>query len=107
MYEVLVSMGIKVKLPIECHVNNVSAIFIAENVTATAKFKYIDIREKCFIQFVQDGFLKIVFVKTKENISDIITKNVSTKIHLTFKDKYMEKRRLEVTWLAKQQGRVL
>ncbi len=85
-------MGIKVKLPIECHVDNIGAIFMAENVTATPKSKHIDTRAKFVTQFVQDGFLKIVFVKTKENVSDIFTKNVLSKIHETFKDKYIWKK---------------
>lgn len=32
-------------------------------------------------EFVQDGFLKIVFVKTKENNADIFTKNLSGELH--------------------------
>ena len=77
IYEILTSMGIKVKLPIVCRVDNVGAIFIAENVTATPKSKHIDTRAKYVMQFIADGFLKILFVKTDENLSDMFTKNVS------------------------------
>ena len=41
------------------------------------KSKHIDTRAKYVTQFIADGFLKILFVKTEENTSDIFTKNVS------------------------------
>jgi len=81
IHELLTSMGIKVKLPITCRVDNVGAIFMAENVTATPKSKHIDTRAKFVTRFIQDGFLKVNFVKSKDNRSDIFTKNVSTEIH--------------------------
>jgi Flp pilus assembly protein TadG len=80
MYELLTSMGIKVKLPIICCVDNIGAIFMAENVTATSKSKHIDTKAKFVAQFIQNSFLKIIFVKTKENTSDIFTKNVNSEI---------------------------
>ena len=76
IYELLISMKINVKIPIVCRVDNVGAIFMAENVTATPKSKHIDTRAKFVTQFVDDGFLKIIFVKTAENVSDMFTKNV-------------------------------
>ena len=81
IYELLKSMEVKVKLPIVCRVDNVGAIFMAENVTATPKSKHIDTRAKFVTQFIADGFLKVIFVKTNDNTSDIFTKNVSSKIH--------------------------
>ena len=44
--------------------DNVGAIFMAENVTATPKSKHIDTRAKFVTQFIADGFLKVIFVKT-------------------------------------------
>ena len=71
IYELLILMKINVKIPIVCCVDNVGAIFMAENVTATPKSKHIDTRAKFETQFVDDGFLKIIFVKTAENVSDM------------------------------------
>ena len=81
IYELLKSMKVNVKLPIVCRVDNVGAIFMAENVTATPKSKHIDTRAKFVTQFIADGFLKVIFVKTNDNTSDIFTKNVSSEIH--------------------------
>ena len=89
IYELLISMKINVKIPIVCRVDNVGAIFMAENVTATPKSKHIDTRAKFVTQFVDDGFLKIIFVKTAENVSDMFTKNVSSDIHDKHKGEYI------------------
>ena len=80
IYEILVSMGINVNLPIKSYVDNVGAIFMAENITATPKSKHIDTRAKFVTQFIVDNFMEVKFVKTKENTSDIFTKNVPTEI---------------------------
>jgi hypothetical protein len=92
IYELLTSMDVKVRLPIICQVDNVGAIFMAENVTATPKSKHIDTRAKFVTQFVVDGFLKVIFVKTAENTADIFTKNVSTEIHSKHMKDYIWKK---------------
>ena len=81
IHELLTSMEVKVKLPITCYVDNIGAIFMAENVTATPKSKHIDTRAKFVAQFINEGFLKVVFVKSSENPADIFTKNVFTELH--------------------------
>jgi hypothetical protein len=63
---VLQSLGIKVKTPIIIKVDNIEAIFMAENVSTTSRTKHIDIRYHFVIEFVVDDFVKIVFVKTTE-----------------------------------------
>ena len=89
IYELLILMKINVKIPIVCRVDNVGAIFMAENVTATPKSKHIDTRAKFATQFVDDGFLKINFVKTTKNVFNMFTKNVSSDIHDKHKGEYI------------------
>jgi hypothetical protein len=74
---VLQSLGIKVDTPIMIKVDNIGAIFMAENVSATSQRKHIDMCYHFVQEIVVDGFVKIVFVKTMENKSDMFTKNVS------------------------------
>jgi len=81
MYSVLKAMDVKFQLPINCRVDNIGAIFMAENATATPKSKHMDTRAKFVTQFIADGFLKIIFVKTSDNTSDPLTKNVSGETH--------------------------
>jgi len=75
------SIGISVKLPIIVRVDNVGAIFMAENLTTSQRTKHVDIRYHFVREFVEDGFIRIIFVRTKKNRADIFTKNVSGPTH--------------------------
>ena len=81
VYQIMMSMGLKVRTPIVVRVDNVGAIFMAENVSTSARTRHVDIRYAYVREFVEEGFLKILFVKTKENLSDGFTKNVSADIY--------------------------
>jgi len=81
VYQVLQSMGMKIKIPIIVRVDNVGAIFMAENVAVSQRTKHIDVKYRFVQEFVMDGFLKIIFVRTVDNQADIFTKNVSGDIH--------------------------
>jgi hypothetical protein len=79
--QILLTMGIPVRLPIVVRVDNVGAIFMSENVSASSRTKHIDIRYHFVREFVADKFIKIIFVRTDENVSDGFTKNVSGDIY--------------------------
>ena len=81
VYQVLLSMGMKIKTPIIVRVDNVGAIFMAENVAVSQRTKHIDVKYRFVQEFVMDGFLRIIFVRTAENHADIFTKNVSGDLH--------------------------
>ena len=77
----LQSIGIEIKLPITVRVDNISAIFMSENTLTSSRTKHVDVRY-CYVnEMVLDGFLKIKFVKTEENVVDIFTKNVSSEVY--------------------------
>jgi hypothetical protein len=42
--QILLTMGIPVRLPISVRVDNVGAIFMSENVSASSRTKQVDIR---------------------------------------------------------------
>ena len=90
--QILLSMGIPVKLPVICRVDNVGAIFMAENTSTSQRTKHIDLRHRFITEFIEDGFIKIIFVKTKENLSDWFTKNVSSDIYEGHKHAYIEEK---------------
>jgi hypothetical protein len=75
--QILQSLSIPVKIPVIVRVDNVGAIFLAENVTTSQRTRHIDVRYHFVREFVMDGFIKIVFVRTAENKSDMFTKNVN------------------------------
>ena len=66
----------KVKLPIVIRVDNLGADFMSENVSVSQRTKHVDVRYRCVQEFVFDGFIKVIFVKTEDNDSDIFTKNL-------------------------------
>ena len=74
--QLLGAMKIKVQLPVTVLVDNVGAIFMSSNVTTSSRTKHVDIRTKYVRQYVEDGIVKIVFVRSESNRSDIMTKNV-------------------------------
>ncbi len=74
VYQVLWSMGLKVEIPIIVGVDNVGAIFIAENVAVSQQTKHVDVRYRFVQDFVLDGFLKVNFVRTAGNDADILPK---------------------------------
>ena len=58
--------------------------------------KYVDIRYKYAIGYVEDGIVKIVFVKSADNDSDILTKNLNTELHEKHSNKIVDEKHLDV-----------
>ena len=52
-------------------------IFMSKNFTTSNRTKHVDTRYRFVNEFVEDGFIEIIFVKTKDNMADIFTKNTS------------------------------
>ena len=79
--QLLESMQIVVKYAVMVRVDNVGAIFIASNITTTSCTKHVDIRYKYVNEYIEDGIVKIIFVKSADNNSNIPTKNLSAELH--------------------------
>jgi hypothetical protein len=79
--QTLITMGLKVTLPVVVRVDNIGAIFMAENISATSRSKHADLRFHFVKQYVDEDFISIVFVKSADNKSDILTKNTSRDVH--------------------------
>ena len=87
---ILEFMNEEVKLPVKIHVDNVGAMFMANN-AGTRRTKHIDTRFHLVREFIQDDILKIEFVRSNENVADIFTKNVDEKTYSKHADKIMSK----------------
>lgn len=90
--QLLESMHIKVQLPITIRVDNIGAIWMSQNANASARTKHIDIRTKYVNEYCEDGVLKIIFVKSAENDSDIMTKNLGGELHSKHSNKLIKAR---------------
>ena len=81
VYQLLLSIGIQVQLPIVMRVDNVGVIFMSENTSTSGRMKHIDIRYWYVNETILDVFLKVLFVKTSENVADVFTKNMKSETY--------------------------
>jgi hypothetical protein len=79
--QVLISMRIPVKLPVVLRVDNVGAIFMSKNVSTSSRTKHFDTRYHFMREFAEEGFVKIIFVRSEDNVSDPFTKNTPSSIY--------------------------
>jgi hypothetical protein len=81
IYYLLSGMGMNIKLPIVVRCDNVGAIIMAENSCLGTSTRHIDTRYHFVRENVVDKFIKIIFVRSGENIADIFTKNIGKDIY--------------------------
>ena len=96
--QVLESVKINVKKPIIVYLDNVGAIFVAETPSATKHTRHIDARYHFVRDYIIDGTIRVIFVSSKENKADILTKNVTSEIfeeHI--EDFVIHRERIELT----------
>ena len=74
IYQLLESMDVKVLLPIKVRVDNIGAIWLANNSGVSERTKHVDTRAHFVRTYVINEVVTIEFVKSSENISDIMTK---------------------------------
>ena len=71
-------MNIRVQLPVTVRVDNVGTIFMSNNVTTAGQMQHI--RTMFVREHVEDRTEKNVFVRSEDNDSDMMTKNVSSSL---------------------------
>ena len=74
-------MKIEVELPIRVNVDNIGAIFLAENQNSSDCTKHVDICYHFICQYIKDETIMIELVRSSENDSEIFTKNVLESSH--------------------------
>jgi hypothetical protein len=79
--QLLLFMKIKVELPVKVLVDNMGAIYMSENAASSARTRHMDMRVKYVNSLQEDGMLKVEFVPSKGNRSDIATKNTQGDIY--------------------------
>ena len=61
--QLFTNMKVSGKLPVTIKVDNYGMILMADNVTVTRHMKHEDIMYKNVKKYVQDGMIKIMFIK--------------------------------------------
>jgi hypothetical protein len=71
-----------------CHILNATS-YLANSYTTSQHKKHIDIRQHFIREFIEDGILKVIFVKSEDNNEDISRKNIQISVtHLYDNDTY-------------------
>ena len=79
--QILQFIGIQVKTPVEVLVDNVGAIYMSQNQASSSRTRHMDTRYHFVNDMQANGFIKLRFVKSKKNVADIATKNVTGEIY--------------------------
>jgi len=106
--QLLKHLRVEVQLQIHVHVDNIGAIFLAENQNSSDRTKRVDTRYHFVRQYIRDETVMIEFVRSHDNDSDIFTKNTTSEIHHRHSEKFIwtkEEYELEASLIMT--GRVL
>ena len=78
--QILIFLRVPVELPVDVWVDNIGAIFMAENSTSSSRTRHMDTRYRFVEQLQKDDLISVKFVPTAKNLSDGNTKNVTGEI---------------------------
>jgi hypothetical protein len=90
IYYLLNDLHFKVNLPIVVKTDSIGASFMSENASTGFCTWHVDTRYHFVREFIEDGFIKIEFVCSVENDSDLLTKKVNQELHAKHKKKFLE-----------------
>jgi hypothetical protein len=90
IYYLLRDVGNEVKLPIIVKTDNVGAMFMTQNSSSGVRTRHVNTRYHYVRENLDDGIIKIEFIKSFENQSDIFTKNVTQEIYERHVKKFLE-----------------
>ena len=71
---------VTIRYPIIVHVDNIGAIYMAENGSSSNQTKHVNTRYHFVRELIEEGIIKIEFVKSENNNSDIFTKNLGQEL---------------------------
>jgi hypothetical protein len=90
IYYLLDDLHIKVNFPIVVKTDNIGVIFISENASTGFCIRHVDTRYHLARGFIKDHFIKIEFVRSAENDSDLFTMNVNQELYEKHTKKFLE-----------------
>lgn len=74
-------LDVSIDYPITVHVDNIGAIYLATSAKTGNRTKHVDTRYHFVREFVEQGVLKIVFVRSADNTADVMTKNLCLELY--------------------------
>jgi Reverse transcriptase (RNA-dependent DNA polymerase) len=85
----------EIEYPINIKVDNIGAIYMAENNMSNNQTKHVNTRYHFVRELIEDGTIKVEFVRSENNDSDIFTKNVGKELYLKHSNKFMSTYEME------------
>jgi len=70
-----------VNLPIVVKTDNIGALFMSQKASTGVRTRHVNTRYHFIRENVEDGIVKVEFVRSGNNDSDIFTKNVNHEIY--------------------------
>ena len=87
--------------------DNKATAFVSENTNSTPRARHIDVKHRWVSQLIEEGFLKMLFVQSADNLLDECTKNVSPEVHDAHKPHCLAPREShKLAWTMKRQQRI-
>ena len=90
LYFLLQNLGIELDLPIVVKTDNIGALFMSQNSSTGVRTRHVDTRYHFIRENIEDGIIKMEFVKSIDNDSDIFTKNVNREIYEKHAKKFLQ-----------------
>jgi len=86
LLRILRDMGVAQRGPVTVYGDNQSALYVATSSRAHRKMKHVDTRYHFIKDEIERGTIDLVFVPTKEQLADCLTKNATTCVIKHFVD---------------------
>jgi len=90
--QMLEFMKVPVEMPVTVHVDNMGAIFMLENKSSNKRTRHVDVRYRFVTDWIEKKLIEVIFVRTKENISDGFTKNVNRETYQNHTPHYVQEK---------------
>ena len=90
--QLLEFLDIEIKFPIIVHIDNIGAIYLSRNATSGNRTKHIDTCIHFVWEYQEEGKVLVKFIRSEDNDSDIMTKNVSGELYIKHSEKLICKK---------------
>ena len=71
-------------------IDNIGGIYLSDNATSLNRTKHIDTHYHFTRDYIEDGVIKVKFVKSADNDADTFTKNTRNEDFVRHTSKYMK-----------------
>jgi hypothetical protein len=86
MRQLLSDLGFSQDFPTTIYEDNRATICFSEAPTNHSRTKHIDVRHHYLRQLVTDSTIRLKYIKSQDNVADILTKNTETKLFIKLKN---------------------